>query len=62
MKIRYVGPLPSVSVPLPDGTVVEVQRNHQAEFNEETARALARQEDWERVQPPKADDKGTTSS
>lgn len=45
------------AVPTPDGRVVEVPANHQAEFETEHARSLLEQSDvWERVKDaPKKD-------
>ena len=56
-KVRYVGPIDEVVVPLPDGGSVFVERNHQAEFPEDIARNLLTQADWEKVDPPKSDPK-----
>ena len=45
------------SVPTPDGRVVEVPANHQAEFEADHAKSLLTQSDvWEKVTPGKKDE------
>ena len=55
MKLRYVGPYDAVVFRLPDGTPVEVTRNHQVEVPDELGARLIEQEDiWREVAPRKS--------
>lgn len=56
-KVRYVGGVDEMSLRLPDGQFINVQRNHQVEVPEETAKSLLEQSDWEKVDAPKKDEK-----
>lgn len=55
MKVRYVGVFDAVVIRLPDGTPVEVARNHQTDVPDDLGQSLLDQPDnWRPVAPRKA--------